>query len=299
MKVLITGANGFLGYYLVKELLQKKYEVIATGKGSSRLSFKDETGFSYFEMDFTDPLAVGNVFEKLKPEIVIHAGAISKPDECELNQPEAYGVNVESTITLLQNAAKYKSFFLFVSTDFIFDGESGMYKEDDAPSPVNFYGQTKADAEEIVKKYQYGWAIVRTVLVYGKPVSGRSNILTIVKEKLEKGEVYNVVDDQVRTPTYVGDLASGIVTIIDKRTNGIYHLSGKDILTPYQMAIKAANHLGLDSSLINKVTAADFSQPAKRPHRTGFVIDKAMAELGFSPVSFEEGLQRTFKKDIA
>lgn len=295
MKVLITGANGFLGYYLVKQLLQKEYEVVATGRGSSRLPFNDEAGFSYYEMDFTDPLVVSNVFEKLKPEIVIHAGAISKPDECELNQPEAYKINVESTITLLKNAAKYKSFFLFVSTDFIFDGESGMYKEDDLPSPVNFYGKTKADAEEAVKKYEYGWSIVRTVLVYGKPVSGRSNILTIVKDKLEKGEMYNVVDDQVRTPTYVEDLASGIVSIIDKKAEGIYHLAGKDILTPYQMAVKAANHLGLDDSLIKRVTAADFSQPAKRPHRTGFVIDKAIAELGFSPVSFEEGLKKTFE----
>lgn len=295
MKILITGANGFLGYYLVRQLLQKGNEVIATGKGHCRLPFGVEKGFSYYEMDFTDPLAVDSVLTEVVPEVIIHAGAMSKPDECELNRDEAYRVNVESTITLLKTSSICRSYFLFVSTDFVFDGQSGMYKEDDLASPVNFYGQTKIDAEKAVKDYKYGWAIVRTVLVYGKPVSGRSNILTIVKEKLEKREEYKVVDDQVRTPTYVEDLAAGIVSMIGKKTTGIYHLSGKDVLTPYQMAIRTAQYLGLDASLIKRVTAADFSQPARRPEKTGFVIDKAVAELGFSPVSFEEGLKKAFE----
>lgn len=295
MSIIITGANGFLGYYLTKNLLQKEYKVIATGKGECRLSFNGQKGFTYHEMDITHPFSVHDVFEKYKPSVVVHAGAMSKPDECELDQWKAYTVNAEGTVTMLINAAEQKSFFVFVSTDFVFDGEKGMYKEDDKPSPVNFYGKTKLEAEEAVKEYEYDWAIVRTVLVYGKPVSGRSNILTIVKEKLEKGEEYKVVDDQVRTPTYVEDLASGIIAIIEKRAKGIYHLSGKDVLTPYQMAVKAADHLGLNASLIKKVTAADFSQPAKRPPKTGFVIDKAIKRLNFSPISFEEGLKRTFE----
>ena len=294
MKILITGANGFLGHYLVQQLLKKKYEVIATGKGDCRLPFKDVEGFQYQTMDFTDPFEVHDVFEKYKPEAVIHAGAMSKPDDCELQQWQAYVTNVEGTVTMLINAEEQKSFFVFVSTDFIFDGERGMYKEDDEAAPVNFYGKTKMEAEDAVKEYEYDWAIVRTVLVYGKPLARRSNILSIVKEKLEKGEEYSVVDDQVRTPTYVEDLAAGIIAIIEKKAKGIYHLSGSDVLTPYEMACKAADYLGLNKSLIKKVTAADFTQPAKRPLKTGFVIDKAKNELNYMPVSFEEGLKRTF-----
>jgi dTDP-4-dehydrorhamnose reductase len=199
-------------------------------------------------------------------------------------------------VNLLVNAAELQSFFLFVSTDFIFDGESGMYKEEDEAKPVNYYGRTKLEAEELVKDYESDWAIVRTVLVYGKPLTGRSNILTIVKNKLEKGEVYNVVDDQVRTPTYVGDLAAGIVSILEKKAKGIYHLSGKDILTPYQMAIKTAQFLGLDPSLINRVTASNFTQPAKRPAKTGFDISKAKKEIGYDPISFDDGLVKTFSQ---
>jgi len=294
MKVLITGANGFLGYYLVQQMPEKNISVFATGKGEYRLPFPKHNKFSYSEMDFTDPFSVHDVFEKIKPDVVIHAGAMSRPDDCEMNQMLAYLVNVEGTVQLLINAAEHKSFFIFLSTDFVFDGERGMYSEKDEPRPVNYYGKTKLEAEEAVKEYEYDWAIVRTVLVYGKNHSGRKNFLEIIKDKLEKGEEYSVVDDQQRTPTYVEDLARGIISIMEKKAKTIFHISGKDILTPYQMAIQTVDYLGLNKSLIKKVTAANFTQPAKRPPKTGFDIDKARQELDYEPLSFEEGLKKTF-----
>lgn len=294
MNILITGANGFLGYYLTEQLLKSDYRVVATGKGPCRLPFSNYPDFQYEEMDFTDPYSIHDVFENIKPGVVIHAGAMSKPDECELDQMKAYLVNVEGTVQLLINSADIKSFFVFLSTDFVFDGEKGMYDENDIPQPVNYYGKTKLEAEEAVREYEFDWAIVRTVLVYGKNHSGHNNILKIIKDKLEGKEQYHLVDDQVRTPTYVEDLAKGIMMIIEKRAKGIFHLSGKDILTPYQMAIRTARYLKLDSSHLKSVTAASFSQPAKRPLKTGFNIDKAKRELGYDPVSFDEGLKKTF-----
>ena len=294
MKILITGANGFLGHYLVQQLLEKRFSVFATGKGECRLPYNGQKDFVYTEMDFADPFSVHDAFESIKPDIVIHAGAMSRPDECEMNPMKTYVVNVEGTVQLLINAAEFKSFFLFLSTDFVFDGDTGMYKEEDAPRPVNYYGRTKMEAEDAVKDYEHDWAIVRTNLVYGKNHSGRKNFLGIIKEKLEKGEEYSVVDDQVRTPTYVEDLAKGIVLVVEKRAKGIFHIAGKDTLTPFEMAIKTADYLGLDKRLLKKVTAASFSEPAKRPPRTGFVIDKAREQLGFNPISFEEGLKKKF-----
>jgi dTDP-4-dehydrorhamnose reductase len=294
MKILITGANGFLGHYLVRDLLAAGHYVIATGKGDCRLPFSSPL-FGYEEMDFTDPYSVHDVFEKTKPQVVVHAGAMSKPDACELDQWQAYVTNVEATLTLLANAEEAKAFFIFLSTDFVFDGEKGMYSEKDTRNAVNFYGRTKMDAEDAVMEYPFDWSIARTVFVYGKNRSGRENFLSLIAGKISAGEDCPVVEDQFRTPTYVEDLSAAIASIIEKKATGIFHLSGAEMLTPYQMACKVADYLHLDRSLIGKVNAHSFKEPARRPLRTGFNIEKAKKELGFQPVSFDEGLQRTFE----
>jgi len=296
MKVLITGANGFLGHYLVPALLKQGCNVLATGKGACRLQLTGTGGFAYAELDFTDPLMTKDRVRYFAPDIIVHAGAVSQPDQCEMNRSMAWQINTGGTLNLLEAAAERGAFFIYISTDFVFDGTKGLYTEEDLPMPVNYYGQTKLESERAVQRYPHSWAIVRTVLVYGQPLAGRNNILSIVKDKLEKGEGYNVVDDQVRTPTYVGDLAEGIVSIIQKKAGGIWHLSGTDVLTPYEMACKTADHLGYDRNLLTRVTAATFTQPAKRPPKTGFDISKARTGLGYAPVSFEEGLARTFPR---
>lgn len=290
--VLITGANGFVGYYLTQLLLKKGFRVIATGKGENRLYVEDKN-FSYQTLDFTNDEEVEKIFLKQKPETVVHCGAISKPDECELNKENAFRTNVTGTLYLLNAAYKLRSFFVFLSTDFVFDGKSGMYNEEDARKAVNYYGETKILAEDEVMKYSFGWAIVRTVLVYGKRFLNRDNIVTNVAGKLKKGEELKIFNDQVRTPTYVEDLAAGIVSIIEKKATGIYHISGDDVLTPYEIAFAVANHLKLNSSLIQKVTEKDFDQPARRPLKTGLDISKAKKVLGYQPISFTEGLKKT------
>lgn len=293
--VLVTGANGFVGYYLIQQLLSRNFHVVATGKGANRLPFVSEF-FCYEEMDITDESSVAAVFNKHKPDFVVHSAAISKPDECEQEQQKAYTINVKGTVNLLHAAEHYKSFFIFLSTDFVFDGEKGMYREDDATGSVNYYGTTKVLAEEKVKSYAFNWSVVRTVLVYGATYSGRDNIVTSVAKALQKGEQLKIYDDQVRTPTYVADLANALVSIIEKKAKGVFHISGEDVRTPYQIAIEVADFLHLDKSLITKVTRETFSQAALRPLKTGFNISKAKKELSYQPISFQEGLAKTFGK---
>lgn len=296
LKVLVTGANGFLGYYLAEQLLSKKYFVIATGKGTCRLPFQSQN-FVYETMDFANANEVKQIFKKHQPAVIIHSGAMSKPDECELNKEAAFLTNVTGTLHLLNEAALLKSFFIFLSTDFIFSGEKGMYKEEEEAQPVNYYGQTKLLAENEVKKYSGSWSIVRTVLVYGRSFSNRQNILTGVADALQKGEKPKIFNDQLRTPTYVEDLAGSIIKIVEKKAKGIYHISGEDVKSPYEMCVDVASYLKLDASLITVVTEKDFQQPARRPLKTGFNISKAKRELNFQPVSFAEGLEKTFRKN--
>jgi dTDP-4-dehydrorhamnose reductase len=218
-------------------------------------------------------------------------------DQCEINKPLCWNTNVTATRFLTDAAKQINAFFIYVSTDFVFDGKSGPYKEEDVPSPVNYYGSSKLAAEKAVQESSLDHAIVRTVLVYGlTPDGARKNIVTWVKEKLENKEPVKVVDDQLRTPTYINDLSKGIALFAEKKVKGIFHISGKDFLSPYEIALKTAAHLNLDATLIERVDASVFTQPALRPPRTGFIIDKARSILAYEPVSFEEGLSDMYPK---
>ncbi len=288
-KIFITGANGLLGQKLVEQLVQKdEFEVIASGKGPCRLT---GAGFEYVSLEITDQDQVNQVLGEIRPEIIIHGAAITNVDTCELNQEACYEVNVKATEYLVLAGERCKSHFIFVSTDFIFSGETGPLDESAEPSPVNFYGQTKLEAEQYVMKYSTKWAIARTVLVYGIANDlSRTNIILWVKSSLEAGKEIQVVDDQFRTPTLAEDLATGCILIAERSALGIFNISGSDFLTPFQMAMMTAEYFGLDKNLIKRADSSTFSQPAKRPLKTGFIIEKARKELGFEPKTFREGI---------
>jgi dTDP-4-dehydrorhamnose reductase len=292
MKILITGANGLLGQHLVKTLLEKNYQVFATGKGQERITVENNDRYQYHEMDIADANAVNGVLQAIQPDVVVHAAAMTQVDDCELNPQQCERTNVQGTANVLMEAELHCKHFIYISTDFVFDGADGNYSEDDDLKPISYYGFTKMQAEAIAQTSDIPWSIVRTCLVYGNVLHGtRSNIISWVRDNLQQEKNIRVVADQYRTPTYVEDLAKGIALIIGKKAEGIYHLSGKDLLTPYDMAIKTAEFLKLNAGFIEKVDASTFTQPGKRPPKTGFNIEKARRELGYEPLSFEEALQ--------
>ncbi|MEP2026495.1 MAG: dTDP-4-dehydrorhamnose reductase [Reichenbachiella sp.] len=290
MKILITGSNGLLGQKLVKLLLEKDMEVIATSRGANRVTYLSKP-FEYSELDITNAIQVDEVIKKYRPDAVIHTAAMTNVDQCEKEQAECRNLNVDAVGLLVRACETSNIHFIHLSTDFIFDGESGPYREDDQPNPISFYGQSKLDAEEIVKQANCDWAILRTVLVYGiTPGMSRSNIILWVKENLENGKPLNIVDDQWRTPTLAEDLATGCFLVAKQRATGVFNISGEEMLTPFEMAKKTADYFNLDFSLVTKVDASTFSQSAKRPPKTGFILDKAKEVLGYQPHSFEEGI---------
>jgi dTDP-4-dehydrorhamnose reductase len=293
MKILVTGANGLLGQHLLQLLLaETDWQVIGTGKGPCRLPIVQGSRFVYQQLDITDGPAAFNFYLQVKPDLVIHAAALTQVDNCEQKPVACWNTNVTATRFLVEAAKKFRPFFIFVSTDFVFDGAAGPYSETDEPNPVNYYGSSKVAGEKEVLQSGLDAAVVRTCLVYGHTHDGsRSNIISWVKSNLEQGKHIKVVTDQWRTPTLVQDLAKGILLIAQKRATGIFHISGKEMLTPYDMAMATATYYGLDAALIEKVTADTFTQPAMRPPKTGFDIAKAQAQLGYQPHSFAEGLK--------
>lgn len=291
MKILITGANGLLGQKLVALLShEKNVEVIATSKGVNVNSY-DLPKYHFCSLDVSDKEQVNRVIEDKKPDVIIHTAAMTHVDECEQDKEKCWHVNVVAVEWLLEAAKKHHAFFIHLSTDFVFSGSSGPHVEVDGHYPVNYYGKTKAEAELLVQQSGVDYAIVRTAIVYGiAPKMSRSNIVLWVKESLENGKSIKVVDDQFRTPTLAEDLAMGCWLIAKQRAQGIFHISGEEVYTPYQMALLIAEHFKLDNTLINRTDSSEFTQPARRPPRTGFIIEKAKNELGYTPHTFREGL---------
>lgn len=291
-KILITGANGLLGQKLVDLLNQQPdVELIATARGQCRLP-AHYTRYRYESLDITRPDEVAQQLAVLKPDCVIHTAAMTNVDQCEGQKEACWQMNVDAVQYLVDTCTRHDIFLLHLSTDFIFDGLNGPYTEEAEAVPVSHYGESKLAAERVLRESKHlRWAIVRTVLVYGIAHDmSRTNIILWVKKSLEDGKTIQVVNDQWRTPTLAEDLALGCWLIVQQEAMGIFNISGKDFLTPYEMAIRTADFFHLDKSLIQLADSSTFTQPAKRPPRTGFVLTKAQTVLGYQPHTFEEGI---------
>ncbi|WP_234736718.1 SDR family oxidoreductase [Tellurirhabdus bombi] len=290
-RILITGSNGLLGQKLVDLITQTYPEInlIATARGENRLPYAE--GYEYRAMDITDRDQVLTVIGETKPDAIIHTAAMTNVDQCESEKDACWAQNVKAVEYLVEAAQANDAFLLHVSTDFIFDGAAGPYDEEAEANPISFYGWSKYAAEKVVIHSGIRWGIARTVLVYGIAHDmSRTNIILWVKKSLEDGKTIKVVTDQWRTPTLAEDLATGCFLIADQQAEGIFNISGKDFLNPYEMAIKTADYFGLDKALITQADSTTFSQPARRPPRTGFILDKPRQVLGYEPHSFEEGI---------
>lgn len=289
-RILITGANGLLGQKLIDLYDQdSQVQAIATGIEASRLG---HGSYEYHALDITSEDAVGRVVAETKPDVIINTAALTQVDQCESEREACWNLNVNAVAHLIKAARQNDSFLIHLSTDFIFDGSAGPYKEDDEPAPLSYYGESKLASEKLLEECGIRYAIARTQLVYGiVPNLSRSNIILWVKKSLEEGKEIKVVNDQWRTPTLAEDLAKGCALIAEKEAEGVFHISGKDLLTPYDMAMATCEFFDLDKSLIEEVDGSIFQQAAKRPPRTGFILDKSRAVLGYEPVSFVEGIE--------
>ncbi|UAM98821.1 dTDP-4-dehydrorhamnose reductase [Polaribacter litorisediminis] len=297
IKVVITGSNGLLGQSLLNLLLKQKekYQVFGFSRGENRSGRKD---FSYVSIDLTNQKNLKKKLQDIHPDFIINTAAMTLVDVCE-NQKEACDLlNVSVVKWLSEIADELGVHLIHLSTDFVFDGIKGNYKETDTPNPVSYYGVSKLKSEEVLVNSKINFAILRTILVYGKVFDmSRSNIVLWVKQMLEAGKEITVVNDQYRMPTYVKDLARACKITMDKRATGIYHVSSNKLFSVYEIAQQIAEVFQLDKSLIKPISSSSLNQIGKRPPKTGFDLSKTHKELDFYPRPFKESLQK-FKESI-
>jgi dTDP-4-dehydrorhamnose reductase len=292
IKVVVTGSNGLLGQSLINLLLKEKevYKVFGLSRGDNR-SGRDD--FSYISIDITNEKKLKEILLETEPNVIINTAAMTQVDDCECDRKACDLLNVSVVEWLGEISEKIEAHLIHLSTDFIFDGIKGNYKETDVPNPLSYYGVSKLKSEEVLINSKISYTILRTILVFGKVYDmSRSNIVLWVKSMLEKGKEITIVDDQFRSPTYVEDLALACKIAMDKKAKGIFNISSNELLSVYEIVQQIADVFHLDKKLIKPISTSTLNQTAPRPAKTGFDLSKTNRVLEFYPESFKESLEK-------
>jgi dTDP-4-dehydrorhamnose reductase len=286
LKLLITGASGLYGSKLAEIAVARNFEVYSCD--IQNLSVYG----NFVKLDISDKGLVEEALRKIKPDVVVHAATLTDVDKCELNKELAWKVNVEGTKNIVEAAKSTGSFLIYISTDYVFSGEKGRYKETDKPDPINYYGLTKLKAEEIVQT-QAEYFIARPSVIYGStPAAGKVNFALWLIETLLKRERVKIVTDQWNTPTLNANLAEMTLEVIERRLTGTYHLCGATRVSRLEFAELIADAFDLDKTLIDSALSSQFKWPAERPVDSSLDTSKAQETLQNKPHEIGEALKR-------
>jgi len=284
-RILITGALGQLGSAIIKTF-DDSWDVIATDFIKGEIE-----GFhgTFLQLDISDPKEVSEVVNKTKPDIVLNLAAMTDVDGCENDPEKAIQIN-ETGVQNLLNA--FSGTFVQISTDYIFDGKNGPYTEDHPISPINVYGETKLNAEEIIRVSNNPWLIVRTNVLFDYTKNTSASFVKWVVDSLREQKQINIVNDQWGNPTWTMGLADCIQQLLKKRITGLFNYSGKDYLNRLDFAVKIAEVFNLDPSLISAISTGALKQKAERPLKSGLLTDKIEKVLNLEMISTEESLKK-------
>lgn len=288
-RILITGSNGLLGQKVVELLAQsREYNLLLVSEQEQSV-FEDDA-LPYISLDLTNRQSVRKMIDEFEPEVIINTAALTDVDRCETERELAWRANVNSVENLVHSGKLFDTHLIHISTDYIFDGKNGPYSEHDRPNPINYYGRTKLASENVILTNDIKYTIVRTIVLYGVGVNVKPNFGLWLHNNLSKGKQIRAFDDMYTSPTLVDDLAYAILKIIELQRTGIFHVSGRDIISRYDFAVRFANIFGYDKGLITPVKTASMKMAASRPLRSGFIILKAETALGVQMSNTDQGI---------
>ncbi len=289
MKILVTGANGLLGEKLTRLASERGFKICRT-------DLENIDAADYVRLNLTDRSAVLSLCRDFRPEAIVNLAALTDVDLCEREKNAAVDVNANAAGYLAEAAQTVGAQMVQVSTDYVFDGDRGMYREDDASNPINQYGYSKLLGEKKVMSTAESWCIARTSVIFGWGRASRPNFATWVLSGLRAGKKLTVVTDQYASPTLNSNLAEMLLEIVERRLQGIYHTAGRDRINRYNMAVKIAEVFSLDPALVLPVDSNSISWLAKRPVDSSLNVGKVLKELSAKPLGIDKALiemQRT------
>ena len=283
MKFLVTGSAGLIGSQLVKDLTQQNHTVY-----SCYHDIIPDCGINT-KLDLANPDDIKKTINEISPDVIIHLAAMTGVDLCETEQDLAMVINAKATKTLAEQAAKNDCFFIYVSTDYIFDGNKGMKKENDSPNPLGFYGKSKLAGEISLNSLASGWCIARTSTPFGVHSTKKSFPLW-VKENLESKKEISVLTDQFTSPTYVPNLSKMLIEIATRQITGIIHLAGASRISRYSLAEMVVDRLNLDKILLKPAKITEMNWKAQRPQDSSLNVSLATEILEEKPQKIEQSL---------
>ena len=283
MKFLVTGSAGLVGSQVVKDLTKQNHTVYSCYHDE-----KPSHGTS-IQLDITDQDKIIQILQEIKPDRIIHLAAMTNVDQCETQQELAILLNAKSTEILAKQAAKQNAFFVYVSTDYVFDGIKGMKKEDDSTNPLGFYGKSKLEGEFTLNKLASSWCIARTSTPFGIHHKKKSFPLWI-KESLEAKKEIPVLVDQLTSPTYVPNLSKMLIEVATRQITGVIHLAGATRISRYDLAELVADKLSLDKKFLIQTNTDEMNWKAQRPRDSSLDVSLATEILNEKPQEIEHSL---------
>lgn len=281
MRVVITGACGLLGSRLCQAALEAGHDVTGLALNLRPAS----PAITLLPVDLCHETAVQEAMTQARPDVVIHAAAMTDVDGCERNPAAAYASNVAASAHVA--LAARGAHLVYVSTDYVYDGESGPYREADTPNPRGAYAHTKWLGEEVTRLLHPGATIARTAVVHGYPGGARANFSSWLIDSLSQGKKLNIFVDQIVTPTLADNLASMLLELGTRRLTGLFHVADADSLSRVDYARRLAAVFGFDPTLITPVPMASVALPAPRPRNSSLMTEKVASTLETKPLRID------------
>ena len=286
MRILITGAFGQLGHALQSVLSKKSnYELICTGR-------KIKKGQEGIPLDIRNQVALKEIINTTAPDILINLAAMTNVDACELNPKLAGEINVAG---LQHICDSFKGKIIHLSTDYVFDGTSGPYKEDDPLNPISIYGKTKLASEHILLEKDIKNLVIRGNVLYDYSPHTSASFLNWVVSSLKDNQEIKVVEDQFNNPTWTRSMSDIIELSIENDLEGIIHWGDSVHISRYEFAKLIAKKFSLNDSLIKPVLTSELNQPARRPLQSGLSTEKLVNMLDIIPPSIDDCLDEIIK----
>lgn len=287
-RIIIAGGNGMLGQRLI-EFYNKLNDVELISTSVEEKSVFDDV--DYVQADISNRNGIKKVVYDFCPDFIINAAAYTNVDKSESERELAWKINVKGVEYLSETARVLDSHLIHISTDYIFDGRSGPYTENDTPNPLGYYARTKLASENTLKISGCKNTILRTNVLYGTAKYSRPDFVKWVVESLRANKEIRIVDDQINNPTFIDDLVQGINKIVELRREGIYNIGGNEFLNRYEFTLMIAEYFKLDKNLVKKIKTEELNQPARRPLKSGLITIKAQSELGYKPHTILQSLE--------